>query len=599
MSTRVQKGGPLFRPVAKARPRPSTAGLSRQASISLESANAVGSLIQHDATPGPSESGTMQPPFIPSRSEDAVELAAPKRPPFADPPPSLHLSFTTSNDSGVKSISVEPRGVSIPPALKSHRAPVPVIVTATAPVSGNQLSSPTNLTSEASITARIESVQQSLPTILAPSQNVLQRSESGNLPNASLASDHTVEPRRPSRRQSAVLTAPVLESEKHIAGSSKNARKKTLLPKKTVKRKRGVSNINDDDANATDDSDASKTVKKTKSRSSTPRSRRSRAPSLPPYDANADPGEDIDPTVVTMATLCSDTGQGRVSSKAAEILSNHAAWKAKSREKRSRMKALMEAKKYGRDEDEEATGQNTLEPESPIPNVADPSDIASTSSTTQTPAIVDDTGNGFDYSENMQTSRFNVQVRIGPNGETIIDEESLVVDRVETDDTENYTHVIESDNTKFVNSGTYGKRYRGSRWSSEETELFYNALSQYGENYELIAYVLPGRDRKSCKNKFKIEDKRNHARINYCLSNSIPVDMNTLSRMTGKDFSGPVPEIRTPTPVLMVPEVIQDAPASQKETGNIVENTRKRKSRKRDASNDGVVIVGSAETFES
>lgn len=51
----------------------------------------------------------------------------------------------------------------------------------------------------------------------------------------------------------------------------------------------------------------------------------------------------------------------------------------------------------------------------------------------------------------------------------------------------------------------------------------YQALSQYGENYELIAYVLPGRDRKSCKNKFKVEDKRNLARINHCLNNSIPV----------------------------------------------------------------------------
>lgn len=53
----------------------------------------------------------------------------------------------------------------------------------------------------------------------------------------------------------------------------------------------------------------------------------------------------------------------------------------------------------------------------------------------------------------------------------------------------------------------------------------FKALSQYGENYELIAYVLPGRDRKSCKNKFKAEDKKNPARINYCLRNSIPVGM--------------------------------------------------------------------------
>lgn len=49
------------------------------------------------------------------------------------------------------------------------------------------------------------------------------------------------------------------------------------------------------------------------------------------------------------------------------------------------------------------------------------------------------------------------------------------------------------------------------------------ALSQFGENYELISYVLPGRDRKACKNKFKAEDRRNPSRITYCLKNRRPV----------------------------------------------------------------------------
>src|ERR1700709_2427648 len=104
------------------------------------------------------------------------------------------------------------------------------------------------------------------------------------------------------------------------------------------------------------------------------------------------------------------------------------------------------------------------------------------------------------------------------------------------------------------------------------------ALSQFGENYELISYVLPGRDRKSCKNKFKAEDKKNPARINYCLNNRQPygkshrlvakegmtsytvLDMQTLSRMTGKDFSGPTPEIRPP-PVLTLAET-EGAPSN-------------------------------------
>jgi len=166
-----------------------------------------------------------------------------------------------------------------------------------------------------------------------------------------------------------------------------------------------------------------------------------------------------------MATLCNDTGQGRVSSKAAEILTNHAAWKARNRERRTRMRVAMEAKKYGRQVEQE-TEQHPSVPLGDAPN--DSSENAGRST------LGTDEQTGIDYSQQMETSRYNVQVRIGPNGETIIDEESLVVDRAENEDTSDYIHVVESDHTKFVNSGTYGKRYRASRWSAEETELFFN-----------------------------------------------------------------------------------------------------------------------------
>ncbi|KAF9245757.1 hypothetical protein BU15DRAFT_85453 [Melanogaster broomeanus] len=240
-----------------------------------------------------------------------------------------------------------------------------------------------------------------------------------------------------------------------------------------------------------------------------------------------------------MATLCEDTGQGRVSSKAARIFDNHLAWKKSNREKRVRMRTMMEAKKYGRNEDGEAT-QAVKHPEP----ASGQSSVASSSAVSST--VEHTSGHGFDYLQDVATSRYNVQVRIGPNGETIIDEESLFVDRNAEEDTAGYTHIEESDVTKFVNSATYAKRFRGSRWSAEETELFYDALSQFGENYELISYVLPGRDRKACKNKFKAEDKKDTNRINFCLNNRRPYDIQTLSRMTGKDFSGPTPEIRAP-----------------------------------------------------
>ncbi len=107
----------------------------------------------------------------------------------------------------------------------------------------------------------------------------------------------------------------------------------------------------------TEPDSATPTPKRRRSSSSAkPRPRRKRSPSLPPFDPDADPGEEIDPTVVTMAVLCRDTGLGRVSSKAAEVQSNHAAWKAQNRERRARMKTLMERKKYGHPESDEERG---------------------------------------------------------------------------------------------------------------------------------------------------------------------------------------------------------------------------------------------------
>ncbi|THH33121.1 hypothetical protein EUX98_g1074 [Antrodiella citrinella] len=340
----------------------------------------------------------------------------------------------------------------------------------------------------------------------------------------------------------------------------------TPKPKKARKRKR------------TDSAGASQTENDEDGEDFIPRKRKSsggrKAKPVAVYDTAADPGEEIDPTSVLMGTLCDDQGTGRISSKAAQIVSNHAAWRVQNREKRARMRAMQEAKKYGRNLDEEednaasaqaaAKESSTPSPEDALaaPSAGPGSPVPGPSSTHHDSDDERPPGDRFDYSQSMATSRYNVQVRIGPNGETIIDEDSLFVDTNEEDDTTAYTHVEESDATKFINSATYSKKSRGSRWSAEETELFYDALSQFGENYELISFILPGRDRKACKNKFKAEDKRDPNRITFCLTNKRPYDIETLSRMTGKDFSGPTPVIRTPTPSIPAEATTNDADAA-------------------------------------
>jgi len=77
------------------------------------------------------------------------------------------------------------------------------------------------------------------------------------------------------------------------------------------------------------------------------------------------------------------------------------------------------------------------------------------------------------------------------------------------------------------------------------------------------------------------------------------LDMKTLSRMTGKDFSGPVPEIRVPPSLPMVPP----SEARPAETDDIPSSSRTVKKRSRSKSQgiaeSGVVVIGEAENFES
>ena len=273
-----------------------------------------------------------------------------------------------------------------------------------------------------------------------------------------------------STRTALTASSTSLSNEKDVSISQKRPDKSQSKALKGTKRKVSVEGGGGGGDGTTRDESPLSKQRRTRASSGTPRPRK-RVPSPLPYDPDADPGEDIDPTSVTMAALCTDTGQGRVSRKAAEILTNHAAWKTKNKEKRAHMRTLMELKKYGREEAESEHDRDGAQAQ-PVEDAA--TSTPGTSNPPATAPVLDDTGNGFDYSQGLATSRYNVQVRIGPNGETVIDEESLVVDRIENDGTDDYTHIIESDHTKFVNSGTYGKRYRGSRWSAEETELFYD-----------------------------------------------------------------------------------------------------------------------------
>jgi transcription factor TFIIIB component B'' len=70
--------------------------------------------------------------------------------------------------------------------------------------------------------------------------------------------------------------------------------------------------------------------------------------------------------------------------------------------------------------------------------------------------------------------------------------------------------------------------------------------------------------------------------------------METLSRMTGKDFSGPVPEIHAPVPRLNV-EVNNSA--AEVDGRSAIRPPKKNASKKKGA-DDGVVVIGEVGSVE-
>ncbi|KAJ1969959.1 hypothetical protein IWQ62_000270 [Dispira parvispora] len=161
------------------------------------------------------------------------------------------------------------------------------------------------------------------------------------------------------------------------------------------------------------------------------------------------------------------------------------------------------------------------------------------------------------------------QVRI-VNGRVEVNEESLSVGLTQlAQDPEghaNMTIVDESVHGRYINSMTYNKKKPGhvARWTNEETLLFFQLLSRYGSDFNMISAAMGGdRTREQVRNKFRREEKIRPALITRALLNR-PIsdhDIGSQPLPTFKDLPTP-----PPTQLSEVPEAnSQDSvPADQK-----------------------------------
>uniref|UniRef100_A0A182YM90 Transcription factor TFIIIB component B'' Myb domain-containing protein n=1 Tax=Anopheles stephensi TaxID=30069 RepID=A0A182YM90_ANOST len=111
------------------------------------------------------------------------------------------------------------------------------------------------------------------------------------------------------------------------------------------------------------------------------------------------------------------------------------------------------------------------------------------------------------------------QLKLGPNGEMILDEASLVIENErerEMRETLANTDIVYQDEFSG-NSGYYSRNRRTKEWDSSETIRFYRCLHTVGTDFSMMLTMFPQRSRRDLKLKFKKEERLNLQLVNKAL----------------------------------------------------------------------------------
>ncbi len=169
-----------------------------------------------------------------------------------------------------------------------------------------------------------------------------------------------------------------------------------------------------------------------------------------------------------MAELCMDMGVGRPSSRTEESVTKSVEWKVQQRSvrqtirERHKSRFLPNAEKEVGEDEAETEGAAARRLREGAEEGGEEGEEREEAS-------------GI---ENLRANRYAAQVRMDENGEIIMDDLTLSVDRYEAAAEEvptgDYQVIEEAERDRFVNGHTWSKRLSGQRWSREETDLFYH-----------------------------------------------------------------------------------------------------------------------------
>ncbi|XP_015436530.1 PREDICTED: transcription factor TFIIIB component B'' homolog [Dufourea novaeangliae] len=121
------------------------------------------------------------------------------------------------------------------------------------------------------------------------------------------------------------------------------------------------------------------------------------------------------------------------------------------------------------------------------------------------------------------------QVKVGPDGQLIIDEQSLVIEQTNAKKNREILakEAIIDDDT---GGGFYKKRQKSKEWPRWETLKFYKALNTVGTDFLLMQSLFPNRTRQEIKMKFKKEEKINRNLIEKVLEYHQEFDIELLEK---------------------------------------------------------------------
>ncbi|KAL9978691.1 hypothetical protein ACROYT_G016239 [Oculina patagonica] len=141
--------------------------------------------------------------------------------------------------------------------------------------------------------------------------------------------------------------------------------------------------------------------------------------------------------------------------------------------------------------------------------------------------------------DNVDGAAIAPRVKLAADGSIILDEESLLIPK-SPEKTLDDSEIVYED-ADAVNFGAYLKHRKVERWTLEETQKFYKALSQVGTDFSLMGPLFPSRKRRELKAKFKREEKLHRSLVEKALRLRNPIDVELFTpKVDGEEIDDDV-----------------------------------------------------------